>query len=324
MGLLAVIALFILGGCGGASSEEAPGAETVEADSEAAPAETSAPVQRVAYQEAAYDGEPVREEDYYRLIDIPIPDSILLEVGGLDAMADGRLAVATRRGEVWLIGGAYGEGVEPTYTRFAHGLHEPLGLMQTGDGEFLVSQRGEVTRLRDTDGDRRADDYEAVHVWPLSGNYHEYTYGPVEMPDGRLAFSLNLGWIGRGASLVPWRGWTMMVDPDSGTAEPFATGMRSPAGLGTNAEGDLFYAENQGDWIGSGRITHIRRGDFGGHPDGLAWTSEPDAPLRLTRADVPSTGRPHARDAGLDPEPQAPRRVVPPHPHGDLDLGHPE
>ena len=284
----------VLGGCGGASSEEseeAPGAETVEAGAEATPvARTSA--QAAAYQEPEYDGRPVREEDYYRLIDIPIPDSVLLEVGGLDAMADGRLAVATRRGEVWVIGGAYGEGVEPTYTRFAHGLHEPLGLMQSGEGELLVSQRGEVTRLKDTDGDGRADDYEAVHVWPLSGNYHEYTYGPVEMPDGRLAFSLNVGWVGYGASLVPWRGWTMTVDPDSGTAEPFAAGMRSPAGLGLNAEGDLFYAENQGDWIGSGRITHIRRGDFGGHPNSLAWTSKPKSPLRLTEADVPSTGRP--------------------------------
>ena len=288
-GLSLLTLLLLATGCGGDHSEEAPEAATSE---DQTPAVQTALPNTAAYTDPAYDGQPVSEERYYRIVDVPIPDSILLEVGGMDAMSDGRLAVATRRGDVWIIDGAYGEGFEPTYTQFAHGLHEPLGLMQTADGDFLVSQRGEVTRLKDTDGDGRADAYEAVQVWPLSGNYHEYSYGPVPLPDGRLAFSLNLSWIGYGESLTPWRGWTMTYDPETGTVEPFAAGMRSPAGLGTNAEGDLFYAENQGDWIGSGRITHIEKGDFGGHPNSLAWASEPDSPIQLTKADVPSTGKP--------------------------------
>ena len=289
-GCLSLLMLLVFAGCGDSHSEEAPGAEV--APQEQAEAVQTAFASASTYTDPAYDGQPVSEDDYYRIIDIPIPDSILLEVGGMDAMADGRLAVTTRRGDVWIIDGAYGEGLEPTYTRFAHGLHEPLGLMQDTDGSLLVSQRGEVTRLRDTDGDDRADAYEAVQVWPLSGNYHEYSYGPTPLPDGRLAFSLNLSWIGYGESLVPWRGWVMTYDPETGTVEPFAAGMRSPAGLGTNAEGELFYAENQGDWIGSGRITHIEKGDFGGHPNSLTWASEPDSPIQLTKADVPSTGKP--------------------------------
>ena len=286
---LSLALLLLVAGCGGDHSEEAPEAATSERPT---PAVQAALSNAAAYTDPSYDGQPISEERYYRIVDIPIPDSILLEVGGMDATRDGRLAVATRRGDVWIIGGAYGEGLEPTYTRFAHGLHEPLGLMQTAGGDLLVSQRGEVTRLKDTDGDSRADAYEAVIVWPLSGNYHEYSYGPVPLPDGRLAFSLNLSWIGYGESLTPWRGWTMTYNPETDTVEPYAAGMRSPAGLGTNAEGDLFYAENQGDWIGSGRITHIEKGDFGGHPNSLTWASEPGSPLQLTKADVPSTGKP--------------------------------
>jgi glucose/arabinose dehydrogenase len=62
--------------------------------------------------------------------------------------------------------------------------------------------------------------------------------------------------------------------PD-GKLAPFATGFRSPSSFGYNLEGDLFYAENQGDWVGSGGITHVERGDFVGNPKGLKWSGEP-------------------------------------------------
>jgi uncharacterized cupredoxin-like copper-binding protein len=74
---------------------------------------------------------------------------------------------------------------------------------------------------------------------------------------------------------------------------PWATGLRSPAGIGImQSTGDIFYAENQGDWVGSGRITHLERGDFAGNPDGLRWTDDPDSPLKTKISDVPSTGEP--------------------------------
>lgn len=62
---------------------------------------------------------------------------------------------------------------------------------------------------------------------------------------------------------------------------PWATGMRSPAGLGM-VDGDLFYADNQGDYIGSGGIWHVEEGDFTGHPAGLRWTDEPNSPVDIT------------------------------------------
>src|SRR5690606_5628060 len=50
--------------------------------------------------------------------------------------------------------------------------------------------------------------------------------------------------------------------------------------------------ENQGDWVGSGRMTHLERGDFVGHPAGLRWTDEPGSPLALKPEDIPNTGKP--------------------------------
>src|SRR5688572_4137095 len=96
---------------------------------------------------------PNKIDDYYRIITIPIPENIKMEIGGMQVLPDGRLATSTRRGEVWMIGNPYlkGDG-KPSFHRFASGLHEPLGLYYRGK-DFLVSQRGEVTRLEDTDND---------------------------------------------------------------------------------------------------------------------------------------------------------------------------
>ena len=227
----------------------------------------------------------VKERAYYEIKDVNIPEHISLEIGGMAFNEQGQLAVCTRRGEVWMIDKPAGQS--PAFSRFAHGLHEPLGLAYR-DGVYFTAQRSELTKLQDTNNDGRADIYEPIYIWPLEGNYHEYSYGPVILPDGNMLVTLNLGWIGRGASLSKWRGWMIQISPE-GEMTPIATGMRSPAGFGLNAEGDVFYTENQGDWVGSGRMTHVELGDFVGNPEGLKWTGEPESPLSLKFEDITDT-----------------------------------
>lgn len=224
------------------------------------------------------------EDDYYRISTIATPEGVLLEVGGVTTLPDGRIAVSTRRGDVWLIENASMlNGSSASFTLFASGLHEPLGLAYR-DGALFAAQRGELTKLVDTNGDDKADVYETVYAWPLSGHYHEYSFGPKIGPDGSFYVTANVAfgeeewW--RGESRRPWRGWTMKIRPD-GTLEPWATGMRSPCGIGM-VDGEFFYTDNQGDWMGSGGVWHVTKGSFTGHPAGLRWTNHPDSPLRLT------------------------------------------
>jgi azurin len=225
---------------------------------------------------------PQAEEDYYALKTIAIPENVKLEVGGLAVLPDGRVAVSTRRGEIWIIENPY-EG-EPRYSRFASGMHETLGLNYR-DGAFYCTQRGELTRITDTDNDGRADLFETLYKFDLSGNYHEYAYGPVFDKNGDMYVTLNVAWIGYGEGLAKWHGWLLKIKKD-GTMEPIATGLRSPAGIMVNSSNDIFYAENQGDWVGSGRVTHLEKGDFAGNAGGLRWTKEPESPVKLTREDL--------------------------------------
>ena len=223
------------------------------------------------------------EDDYYKIYTLPVPEGILLEVGGVATLPDGRIGIATRRGDVWIIENPYMQsGGQPRFTLFASGLHEALGLLYK-DGSLYAAQRGELTKLTDTNGDGKADVYETIHAWPLSGHYHEYSFGPKPAKDGSFFVSGNVAfgdeewW--RGESRVPWRGWMMKIHPD-GTLEPWATGMRSPCGLGI-IDGELFYTDNQGDWMGSGGIWHVSKGTFAGHPAGLRWTNLPGSPVKL-------------------------------------------
>ena len=235
---------------------------------------------------------PLTEDDFYEIKTVAIPDGIRLEAGGLAPMPDGRLGVCTRRGEVWIIENPYQtNGTKPSYKLFASGLHESLGLAYR-DGSFYCTQRGELTKLTDTDGDDKADLYENVANWDLSGNYHEYSYGPVFDKNGDMYLTFNVAWVGYGeGKLAKWRGWLVKVTKE-GKLEPVATGLRSPAGFTVNSNGDVLFGENQGDWVGSGRVTHLEKGDFAGNAGGLYWTKEPDSPLKLTREDLPDTGEP--------------------------------
>lgn len=224
------------------------------------------------------------EDDYYKIYTLPVPEGILLEIGGVATLPDGRIAVATRRGDVWVIENpSMQNSSSPRFTLFASGLHEALGLLYK-DGSLYTAQRGELTKLTDTNGDGKADVYETIHAWPLSGHYHEYSFGPKLASDGSFFVSGNVAfgdeewW--RGESRVPWRGWIMKIHPD-GKLEPWATGVRSPCGLGI-IDGELFYDDNQGDWMGSGGIWHVTKGTFAGHPAGLKWTNLPGSPVKLT------------------------------------------
>ena len=229
-----------------------------------------------------------KEGKYYSITDVPIPDSVVLEVGGLAFTPDDRLGVSTRHGEIWLITDPYQKkSKQPQYKRFAYGMHETLGLAWH-NGSFYTTQRSELTKVADTNNDGKADLFQTVASWPLSGNYHEYSYGPLFLPNGDMIVTLNLSWIGRGASLAKWRGWMMRIKPD-GTMQPYAAGMRSPAGFGLSENGDIFFAENQGDWIGSGRITQMDYGDFAGHPAGLRWSGEYGSPIKLKPEQFPDS-----------------------------------
>ncbi|MEZ6065387.1 MAG: hypothetical protein R3B90_06680 [Planctomycetaceae bacterium] len=209
------------------------------------------------------------EDDYYPITRFTAPEGEVIEASAFQLMPDGKVAVASRRGEVWMIEDAFGKEVGPTqFKRFAHGLHEVLSLAEK-EGWLYITQRCDLSRIRDNDGDGVADEFDVVaDGWEISGDYHEYAFGSKFDDEGNIWITLCL--TGSFSSQVPYRGWCVRVTPEGKTI-PTTSGIRSPGGMGANLAGDIFYTDNQGPWNGTCELKHLIPGKFAGHPGGWQW-----------------------------------------------------
>lgn len=206
------------------------------------------------------------QADYYLREEIPLPPGEVMEIGSIALMPGKKLAVTTRRGDLWIATGAYEEDLSKVrWSKFAHGLHEPLGMFWKDDSLWLT-QRPEVSRLHDRNGDGKADEFETISAgWGSRGDYHEYAFGSEPDRDGNVWVALCL--TGSFTADADWRGWCVRVTPQ-GEMIPTCSGIRSPGGIGFNSEGDCFYTDNQGIWNGSSSLKWLKPGSFQGCPVG--------------------------------------------------------
>jgi hypothetical protein len=217
----------------------------------------------------------IGEALFYKVSTIPLPADCVLEVGGLAFRPDGKLFVCTRRGEVWLIDNPTSDSLaDVKLTKFASGLHEALGLWVQDNNTVYAVQRPELTKLVDKAGTGFASEYATVcDKWGVSGDYHEFAFGPARDKDGNFFITLNVGFGGGHQAKAPWRGWCVKVSPD-GKMEPWAYGLRSPNGITFAPDGELFYADNQGEWVATNKLHHLKKGQFYGHQAGLRWVKD--------------------------------------------------
>lgn len=216
----------------------------------------------------------------------------LFEPTGIAVAKDGTIVVGTRTAGVWRIR-------DGKWSLFAEGLYECLGVVIEDDkgDRIVVTQKPELTRLIDSDGDGRADRFETVSdAFGFHANYHEFNHGPVRDAQGNYYYALNLAHSGNNraswraggpfmGSMGGYRGWAMRVTPD-GKTEPFAYGLRSPAGIGFDPDGRLWYAENQGEYVGSSKVVPLEQGRFYGHISSLV--------------DLPGKLKPDSKEVAFD------------------------
>ena len=231
-------------------------------------------------------GTEQREREFYRVVNVPIPKGQVIESGAFELMPDNRMAIGTRRGDIYFMSGVDDDKPRPRFEKFAEGLDEIFGLAhRQGEKDALyVTHSAELTRVRDTNGDGRADRFETVSdAWGYR-NYHEYAFGSKFDAKGNLYVALGLSASYHSRAL--FRGWAMKITPD-GKSIPIASGLRSPGGIGPNEHGALFYIESQGPWNSSCSLKFLKPGGFMGHPVSFNWY--PYAP-GLKRPVAPESG----------------------------------
>lgn len=197
------------------------------------------------------------------------PDEFEPKVGGLDVLPDGRLIVSLwdEEGGVYIVDNIGSEDASKiTYKKIAQGLAEPLGVKVVGDRIFIM-QKQEMTELIDTNGDELIDEYRThCDDWGVSNNFHEFGFGLAEK-DGYLYANLATGIMPGGAGMIGQhkdRGSCIKVSIEDGSMTKVANGLRTPNGIGVGYNGDLFIADNQGDWLPSSKILHVKQGAWYG------------------------------------------------------------
>ncbi len=197
------------------------------------------------------------------------------QVTGFDWFPDGRLAVATwggslnTAGEVWILGNVTGNTSpgQVTRTRFASALREPMGL-KIVDGKIYVSEKHQLTELNDTNGDGVADNPRTVATWPFGQNFHEFGFGLLYEAGFfylNLSVSINYGGATTDPQPAPNRGTTIKVDRNTGAVTYMAGGLRTPHGIGFGPENGIFVTDNQGGWLPSSKLVHVKQGRFFNH-----------------------------------------------------------
>ncbi len=185
------------------------------------------------------------------------PFGALFFCTGLDHLPDGRIAVCTCHGDVWLVRIDEKAGT-CSWQRFATGLYHPLGL-KVVDGQVVVLERGQLTRLHDGNADGEADFYECLtNDWHTGNGEHAYDTCLETDPAGNFYFFKT------GDTNLPSGGCLLRAAKDGSQVEVYATGFRHPIGLGMSPSGIVTGADQEGNWMPATRIDEYRRGGFYG------------------------------------------------------------
>ena len=191
---------------------------------------------------------------------VQLPINTKIMPTAMTFLRDGGMAFTSLQGHVYTAKDLDGDGVEDSLTLVDDGLAAPYGIIEDGDS-LIVSHKPELLRLRDTDGDGRADERSVFSTgWGYNDNYHDWACGIVRDEEGNLYVGLGGDYAQRTRprEQARWRGKVLKIAPD-GTPSPFSHAFRYPTGIAIDAKGRLFATDNQGVQNTFNELNHLRQ-----------------------------------------------------------------
>jgi mono/diheme cytochrome c family protein len=199
-----------------------------------------------------------------------------LRLAALDFFDDGRAAVLTFDGDVWIVSGLDAALKKVSWQRFASGLNEPLTI-RIVNGQIYVGTRAQITRLHDKDGNGEADFYENFcNLVIQSGETRENLMALVPKAGGGFYVSkggaLSFGPKGHKMMTPGFRpgaahsGVIVEISKDGRAVEVFATGLREPYLSIDPQTQTLTASDQQGHFVPTTPLYLVNKGDYFGVP----------------------------------------------------------
>lgn len=191
------------------------------------------------------------------------------------------LALATDpvTGTVYVASGKLGEifqvkvdakpGSLATLTDFT-GTHFQDILAMAHDGHsLLVQHRRNLTRVLDGDRDGVAERYEHLLSFPQLLDPKSYDWGYGLVPDKKGGYIVSFATHAVGSQEMKGSGSAIRLipDPSGWKTEEVAFGMRNPIGWTPGPDGDVFFTDNQGNWMASNRLSQLVPDRYYGFPN---------------------------------------------------------
>ncbi len=189
-----------------------------------------------------------------------VPGNVWLRTSALAFFADGRMAVCTHGGDVWIVSGINKSLANLKWKRFAAGMYEPFGLQVIG-GKVYVTCKDRLTRLHDFNNDGEADFYESFSAdTDVSTFFHAFNFDLQRDTAGNLYYVKSGQYT---SHALP--GAVIKISPDGKRREVHCTGFRTPNGMGILPDGRLTASDNQGSWMPASKVSLLKPGGFYGY-----------------------------------------------------------
>jgi len=232
------------------------------------------------------------EEGPFRVDQLTIPSDnpwkSFIRLMDVDFLSDGRAVVVSLSGDVWLVDGIEEELGTLQWHRFATGLFQPSGVKVVDDQIYVIG-RDQITRLNDSNHDGFADFYENFNNELMaSTNFHAFTLNLETDAEGNFYFAKSTPWPpylrgegpAKNAEITPHHGVLFKLSPDGEQLEIIARGLRNPNGMDVSPDGEIVYADNEGNWVPTSKVHRIKQGGFHGfipsaHQQGNPGSFEP-------------------------------------------------
>ena len=199
----------------------------------------------------------------YALDTLTLPESnpwnTWFRTSALDFFSDGRMALSTYGGDIWVVSGIDNELTDIRWKRFAAGLYEPFGV-KVVDNHVFVTCKDRIIKLHDLNQDGEADFHESFSPdMDVSVNFHAFNFDLQTDAEGNFYYSKS----GHGAdSNLP--GAVIKISPDGKHREVFCTGFRTPNGMGMLPDGRPTASDNQGQWTPASKVSLLKADGFYG------------------------------------------------------------